>query len=85
MDIYEQCKTQANRVTQLKIDVVLEQLSKKDADSLRKALLDETIPSRGIERVLIDNNIDCGKFAINRWRQKNNVKTFTTSQPRTTK
>ena len=56
MDIYEQCKTQANRVTRLKIDVVLEQLSKKDADSLKKALLDETIPSRGIEKVLIDNN-----------------------------
>ncbi len=85
MDIYEQCKTQADRITKLKIDIVLEQLSKKDADSLRQALLDENIPSRSIERVLMENSVECGQWAINRWRRENKVKTFTSTQPRKSK
>lgn len=74
MDIYEQCKTQAQRVTKLKVDVVLDQLPKKDAEGLRKALLDEAIPSRTIERVLLENNIECGVWAINQWRRVNKIK-----------
>lgn len=79
MDIYEQCKTQAQRVTKLKVDVVLGQLSKKDSDGLRKALLDEAIPSRTIERVLLENDIECGVWAINQWRRVNKVKSNTTT------
>lgn len=74
MDIYEQCKTQAQRVTKLKVDVVLSQLPKKDSEGLRKALIDEAIPSRTIERVLMENDIECGVWAINQWRRVNKIK-----------
>lgn len=74
MDFYEQCKTDANHKKQLKVDVVLQELDKKDAESLRKALLDETIPSRTIARVLEGNSIDCGVWAVNQWRKSNGIK-----------
>lgn len=81
MDIYEQCKTDAKQknTTASKIDVVLSELSKKDAESLKKALLDENIPTRTIERVLRENGIECGQWAINHWRRTNKVKLYTSS------
>lgn len=79
MDFYEQCKTDANQNKQLKVDAVLQELDKKDSESLRKALLDETIPSRTIARVLEGNSIDCGSWAINQWRRTNGVKVYSTS------
>lgn len=74
MDFYEQCKTDANQKKQLKVDIVLQELDKKDAESLKKALLDDTIPSRTIARVLEGNSIDCGVWAVNQWRKSNGVK-----------
>lgn len=74
MDFYEQCKTDANHKKQLKVDVVLQELDKKDAESLKKALLDETIPSRTIARVLEGNSIDCGVWAVNQWRKTNGIR-----------
>jgi len=57
----------------LKVDNLLISLNKKDADSLRKALLDPDISTRSINRVLEGNKIDCGCWAINAWRKANNV------------
>lgn len=85
MDIYEQCLEEAKKVNKLKIDCLLEQLSKKDAESLKKALLDENVPARSIQRVLVQNKIKCGNWSINQWRRENNVKTFTSTSVRNTK
>jgi 16S rRNA U1498 N3-methylase RsmE len=79
MDIYEQCKTEVKQHTKSKIESVLLELDKKDAESLKKALLDETIPSRAIARVLEQNSIECGIWAINQWRKKNGVKIYSSS------
>ena len=84
MDFYEQCKTDANHKKQLKVDVVLKELDKKDSESLKRALLDETIPSRAIARVLEGNSIDCGVWAVNQWRKKNDVKVYPTSAMKNT-
>jgi hypothetical protein len=73
MDIYEQCKADAEKNSSMKVDVLLGNLSKKDADSLRKALLDATIPTRAICRVLEENKIECGMWAVNKWRKANGV------------
>lgn len=78
MDIYEQCKVDAAKFATNKVVVLLEQLDKKEAQSLKKALLDPTIPTRAIERVLQANNIDCGMWAINSWRKKNGIKLTST-------
>jgi hypothetical protein len=74
MDIYEECKTQTNRLAKLKVDYFLTELPKKDAESLRSALLDDVISSRTISRVLLENGIECGVWAINQWRRVNKVK-----------
>lgn len=77
MDIYEQCKIVViKNKNKLRLDVVLEQLPKKDRESLRKALLDESVPSRTIEKVLIENQINCSNWSINRWRRVNNVNVY---------
>lgn len=77
MDIYEQCKIVViKNKNKLRLDVVLEQLPKKDRESLRKALLDESVPSRTIEKVLIENQINCSNWSINRWRRENNVNVY---------
>jgi hypothetical protein len=73
MDFYEQCRADSNKNVGLKVDALLQALPKKDADSLKKALLDETISSRAIARVLEENNYNCGMWAINKWRKSNNV------------
>lgn len=85
MDIYEQCAKEAKKVNKRKVDSVLEQLPKKDAESLKKALLDENVPTRSIQRVLMQNSINCGNWAINQWRRDNQVTTFTTTTPRKSK
>jgi len=74
MGIYEQCKSDNDRNQISKIDVVFQSLNKKDSESLKKALLDPSISTRAIGRVLKSNNIVCGLWAINSWRKKNNVK-----------
>ncbi len=74
MDIYEECKIQASRSVKLKVDYFLTELPKKDAEGLKKALLDEVISSRTISRVLSENGIECGVWAINQWRRVNKVK-----------
>ena len=74
MNIYEQCKSDSSKNEMCKVDVVLKSLSKQDAESLKKALLDSTISTRTIERVLESNNVRCGSWAINKWRKMNNVK-----------
>ena len=79
MDIYEQCKSDTKQHPVSKVDVVLESLDKKDAESLKKAFLDPSISTRTIERVLENNNVSCGLWAINRWRKTNNVKLKSTS------
>ena len=79
MDIYEQCKSDTKQHQISKVDVVLKSLPKKDSESLKKALLDPSISTRTIERVLSDNNVHCGLWAINNWRKKNNVKLKSTS------
>jgi hypothetical protein len=79
MGIYEQCKSDTNQNQISKVDVVLQSLSKADSEGLKKALLDPTISTRAIERVLENNNIICGLWAINNWRKKNNVKLKSTS------
>jgi hypothetical protein len=84
MDFYEQCKTDAKHTKQLKVDLVLGELDKKDSESLKKALLDETIPSRAIARVLEANSIDCGIWAVNQWRKNNGVKVYATSSIKNT-
>jgi len=79
MDIYEQCKSDSKQINSLKMDNILNSLEKKDSESLKKALLDTSISSRAIARVLSTNNIDCGMWAINQWRRDNGVKLKTTS------
>ena len=79
MDIYEQCKSDPKQHLLSKVDVVLKTLDKKDAESLRKALLDPSISTRTIERVLGDNNVGCGVWAINKWRKTNGVKLVSTA------
>jgi hypothetical protein len=79
MDIYEQCKTDSKQINSLKVDNVLDSLDKKDSESLKKALLDTSISSRAIARVLHTNNIDCGMWAINQWRRAHNIKLKTSS------
>lgn len=74
MGIYEQCKSDTNQTQMSKVDVVLQSLGKQDAESLKKALLDESIPTRSIQRVLKSNKINCGLWAINQWRQANGIK-----------
>ena len=74
MDIYEQCKSDAQQHSLNKVDVVLESLDKKDAESLRKALLDPSMSTRTIERVLRDNDVCLRQWAINSWRKENGVK-----------
>jgi len=73
MDFYEACKSDAKQQKMLKVDILLGSLNKKDADSLRKALLDSDVPTRSIKRVLEENKIDCGCWSINAWRKANNV------------
>ena len=79
MDIYEQCKSDPKQHQLSKVDVVLKTLDKKDAESLRKALLDPSISTRTIERVLGDNNVGCGVWAINNCRKTNWVKLVSTA------
>ena len=73
MDIYEQCKADAEKNSNTKVEALLKTLSKKDADSLRKAMLDPAIPTRAICRVLEENKINCGMWAINKWRKSNGI------------
>lgn len=73
MDFYEQCKSDANQRPTSKVEHLLSTLDKKEAESLRKALLDPAIPSRAIERVLQKNKINCGLWSINQWRKANEV------------
>lgn len=73
MDFYEECKSDASRRTTSKVEQLLSRLDKKEAQSLREALLDPSIPSRTIERVLRKNKISCGLWSINNWRQENKV------------
>jgi hypothetical protein len=73
MDLYEQCKKDSNKNICLKVDALLKALPKKDAESLKKALLDENVSTRAIARVLEENNYTCGIWAINKWRKLNNV------------
>jgi hypothetical protein len=82
MNIYEQCKTEVKQQTQSKLESVLLELDKKDAESLKEALLDETIPSRAIARVLEQNSIECGVWAINQWRKKSGVRVYSSSMTR---
>lgn len=74
MDFYEECKSDTKQRQTLKVDNLLKSLNKKDAESLRKALLDQDVPTRSIERVLRSNKIECGAWAINTWRKANNIK-----------
>jgi hypothetical protein len=73
MDFYEECKSDANLHSTSKLEQLLSRLDKKEAQSLREALLDPSIPSRTIERVLRKNKISCGLWSINNWRQENKV------------
>ena len=73
MEIYEQCKSEAKQNHNLKVDNLLNSLDKKDSESLKKALLDSSIATRAIARVLEANNISCGMWAINQWRRTNGV------------
>ena len=73
MDFYEECKSETKQQKSLKVDNLLASLSKKDAESLKKALLDPDVPTRAIERVLHNNKIDCGCWAINQWRKNHGI------------
>ena len=73
MDFYEQCRADADKNSGLKVDALLQALPKKDADSLRKALLDDSISTRAIVRVLEENNYKCGMWAINKWRKEHDI------------
>lgn len=73
MDFYDECKTDAKQHSISKIEYLLSTLDKKESESLRKALLDSSIPSRTIERVLQKNKINCGIWSINQWRKANGV------------
>ena len=73
MEIYEQCKSETKQSNVLKVDNVLASLEKKDSESLKKALLDSSISTRAIARVLETNDIGCGIWAINQWRRVNGI------------
>lgn len=73
MDFYEECKSDASLHSTSKLEQLLLNLDKKEAESLRKALLDPSIPSRTIERVLQKNKISCGLWSINTWRKDHEV------------
>jgi len=73
MDFYEECKSDTKQHKSLKVDNLLASLNKKDAESLKKALLDPDVPTRAIERVLLNNKIECGCWAINQWRKTNGI------------
>ena len=73
MDIYEECKQEAIKSSTNKVEVLLETLNKKDAESLKKALLDPAISTRTIARVLESNKIECGVWAINKWRRHKGI------------
>lgn len=79
MDFYEECKSETKQNQSLKVDNLLASLNKKDAESLKKALLDPDVPTRAIERVLHKNKIDCGCWAINQWRKANGIILRTTN------
>lgn len=79
MDIYDACKLDSKNKRRLKVDAVLATLSKKDSESLIKAMLDPDISTHSIERVLKGNNIDCGCWAINQWRRANGIKLRSTN------
>lgn len=79
MDFYEECKSETNQHQSLKVDNLLASLNKKDAESLKKALLDPDVPTRAIERVLRKNKIECGCWAINQWRRTNGITLRTTN------
>lgn len=74
MDFYKACKSDTRQRQALKVDLLLESMHKKDAESLRKAMLDQNISTRSIKRVLGENKIICGCYAINAWRQANKIK-----------
>ena len=78
MDIYEECKLESNKSPTNKVKILLDTLNKKDAEGLRKALLDPNISTRTIARVLEGNKIDCGVWAINTWRRQNGVQRSST-------
>lgn len=73
MDFYEECKSDAKQHSTSKVEHLLSTLDKKESESLRKALLDSSISTRTIERVLQKNKINCGVWAINQWRKAHNV------------
>jgi hypothetical protein len=78
MDIYEECKQETNKSSSNKVKTLLEKLNKKDAESLKRALLDPAISTRTIARVLESNKIDCGVWALNTWRRQNGVERVST-------
>lgn len=73
MGIFEEC-TQPQESRQYrgaKVDSILASLSKQDKESLVEALMEESIPSERISRVLSKRGIVVGKHAINYWRMAN--------------
>lgn len=78
MDIYEECKKASHTTKTPKMDILLGELPKKDAESLKQALLDEVISSTTIQRVLMENGIKMGKWSILEWRRLNKAKSTAT-------
>ena len=57
----------------MRVDVVLSELSKPDAATLREALLDPKMPAGRIERALSAIDVTCSATAITNWRRSNRV------------
>ena len=58
----------------MRVDVVLSELSKADAVTLRKALDDPKMPSGRIERALGAIGVTCSGTAIANWRRAQGIK-----------
>jgi hypothetical protein len=74
MKLKDEFNAELTRTKSIKIDSLLEKLSKEDREYLISVLMNPEIPTRLIERVLRKKNIQCGKSAILNWRRSNGVK-----------
>ena len=74
MKLKDEFNAELSRTKSIKMDSLLEKLSKEDREYLLSVLKNPEIPTRLIERVLKKKNIQCGKSAILNWRRNNGVK-----------
>jgi len=74
MKLKDEFNAELTRSKSIKIDSLLQTLSKEDREYLISVLKNPEIPTRLIERVLKKKNIQCGKSAILNWRRSNGVR-----------